>query len=70
VIDTTQDPDLVVGTTIVGTNQAYGTVATGGVSNISAADVSGINDMFFATGVGNQGHIGSVGASVSELTMN
>ena len=56
--------------TIIGSNSAFGTIETGQVSNISASDVAGLNDMFFSTGVGNQGHIGSVSAGINSITLN
>ncbi|MEX0921964.1 MAG: hypothetical protein WDZ84_04250 [Rhodovibrionaceae bacterium] len=61
-----RDPDG----TLVGSNQAFGTIETGNVGNISASDVAGLNDMFFSTGVGNQGHIASVGANVGPMILN
>lgn len=55
---------------LVGSNQAFGTIETGNIGNINAADVAGINDAFFSTGVGNQGHIGSVSAGINTINLN
>jgi hypothetical protein len=66
--DADGNPHEVSGDGDIITNNAVGTIQTGHVGNLSASAVAGINDMFFSTGVGNQGHIGSVSANVGSVT--